>query len=66
MKVKDYFEWFDELEEKLGEAMKQKKVYNEKLSKQKKALRLPTPPKDYTFKDKSKYSRKVKHKKADY
>ena len=32
------------------------------VSEQKKSIRIPTAPKGFTFKDKSKYNRKVKHK----
>ena len=69
MKIKDFFEFWDNLEENLGVALgldevKQKQVKNKKFSDQKKALRIPTAPKGFSFKDKSKYSRKEKHKKV--
>ena len=42
--------------------MSKKIVYNKKLSEQKKAFRTPTSKPTTWFKDKSKYSRKLKHK----
>lgn len=70
MKIKDFFEFWDQLEENLGVALeldevKQKQVKNKKFSDQKKALRIPVAPKGFSFKDKSKYSRKEKHKTFD-
>jgi hypothetical protein len=41
---------------------KQKIIADPKKSKQKKALRIPTSKHSFTFKDKSKYSRKEKYK----
>lgn len=43
---------------------KRKQILNPEKSKQKKALRIPVPPKGgELFKDKKKYTRKRKHKK---
>lgn len=42
---------------------KKKIIIDKKKSNQKKALRLPMPPKGGDFKDKKKYTRKRKHKK---
>jgi hypothetical protein len=42
--------------------MAKKITYNEKLSEQKKAFRIPVPKKTTWFKDKSKYTRKKKYK----
>ena len=41
---------------------KQKQIINPEKSKQKKALRIPMPKKSFTFKDKTVYNRKKKHK----
>jgi hypothetical protein len=42
---------------------KQKRVFDKEKSDQKKALRIPIPPKGQDFKDKKRYTRKEKHKK---
>lgn len=42
---------------------KKKIIIDKEKSNQKKALRLPMPPKGGDFKDKKKYTRKRKHKK---
>ena len=41
---------------------KQKKVYDKEKAELQKALRIPTAKRGFTFKDKKKYSRKLKHK----
>lgn len=43
---------------------KQKKVYDQEKSDLQKALRIPNAKKGFTFKDKTKYNRKEKHKKV--
>lgn len=42
---------------------KSKKVYDKEKHELQKALRIPVSKKGFSFKDKSKYSRKQKHKK---
>jgi len=41
---------------------KQKQIINPEKARQKKALRIPVPKKSFTFKDKTVYNRKKKHK----
>ncbi len=43
---------------------KQKKVYDKEKHDLHKILRIPNAPKGFSFKDKSKYNRKTKHKKV--
>ena len=43
---------------------KQKKVYDKEKADLQKALRIPTAKKGFSFKDKTKYDRKEKHKKS--
>ena len=45
-------------------ASKKKIIFDEEKARQKKALRIPMPKMGGCFKDKSKYSRKEKHKKV--
>ena len=52
----------DLVDKYLQEKKKKKTVVDKGKSDQKKALRIPTAPKSFTFKDKKKYNRKEKHK----
>ena len=53
------------LQIKMTIKMTKKIIIDKKKSDQKKALRIPMPKKGEDFKDKSKYSRKHKHKKVN-